>query len=469
MARAHVLVVDDEPAIRETVADILGDEGYAVSTAENAAAAREARRSRRPDLILLDIWMPDTDGISLLKEWAESGGLDQPVVMMSGHGTVETAVEATRLGAYDFIEKPLSIARLLLMIERALEASALRQENSGLRKLLDAAPEPAGSSKAMVDLRTAAERVAGTDAWVLVQGEPGTGKESLARYIHARSPRAERPFVAVAPGMIARAQAAVELFGAESGGELRYGLIERAQGGTLFIDEVADLDAELQLMLASALGRRQLTRVGGQQPVPLDIRVIAATARDLEAEVRAGRFREDLLYPLRVVPLRIPPLRERAEDIPELVRQLAETLPQRERLPYRRFSIAAQNRLRQHGFPGNQRELRNLLQRLLIMGSSEEVDAPEVDAALGGAAAPAAVGHAGGSAQPLDPASLPAHLLVVDLSLPMREARELFEREYLLHQLRLAGGSVGKLSRNVGLERTHLYRKLRALGVELGE
>lgn len=461
MSRAHVLVVDDEPAIRETVADILGDEGYTVSCAENASAAREARRNRRPDLILLDVWMPDTDGISLLKEWAQAGGLDQPVVMMSGHGTVETAVEATRLGAYDFIEKPLSLARLLLMIERALEASALRQENTGLRQqLVDTVPEPAGSSRPMVELRQHAERVAGHDAWVLISGEAGTGKESLARYIHARSARAERPFVAVAPGMIARSQAAIELFGSESGGELRYGLIERAQGGCLFIDEVADLDPELQLMLASALSRKQLTRVGGQQPVALDLRVIAASARDLDGEVRGGRFREDLLYQLRVVPLRIPALRERAEDIPELVRQLAETLPQRERLPYRRFSIAAQNRLRQHGFPGNLRELRNLMQRLLIMGAHEEVDAAEVEQALG------AVGAVVVTPPPV---TLPAHMLAVDLSLPMREARELFEREYLLHQLKLAGGSVGKLSRNVGLERTHLYRKLRALGVELGE
>jgi DNA-binding NtrC family response regulator len=463
MSRAHVLVVDDEPAIRETVADILGDEGYTVTTAENASAARAARRSRRPDLILLDVWMPDTDGISLLKEWAAAGGLDQPVVMMSGHGTVETAVEATRLGAYDFIEKPLSLARLLLMIERALEASALKQENTGLRKqLVDAVPEPAGSSKLMLELRAAAERVAGHDAWVLISGEPGTGKESLARYIHAHSARAERPFIAVAPGMIARSQAAIELFGSEAAGELRYGLIERAQGGCLFIDEVADLDAELQLMLVSALSRKQLTRVGGQQAVALDIRVMAASSRDLEAEVRGGRFREDLLYQLRVVPLRIPALRERAEDIPELVRQLAETLPQRERLPYRRFAIAAQNRLRQHGFPGNLRELRNLMQRLLIMGSSDEVDAAEVELALGGAVATGTAAAENGHA-------LPAHLLAVDLSLPMREARELFEREYLLHQLKLAGGSVGKLSRNVGLERTHLYRKLRALGVELGE
>lgn len=465
MARAHVLVVDDEPAIRETVADILGDEGYQVTTAENAAAARAARRNRRPDLILLDVWMPDTDGVSLLKEWAEQGGLDQPVVMMSGHGTVETAVEATRLGAYDFIEKPLSLARLLLMIERALEAGALKAENQGLKqRLAPSGPEPLGASKQMQDLRAAAERVAGHEAWVLIQGEAGTGKESLARWIHGRSARAEKAFVAVAPGLIARTQAAIELFGSETGGELRYGLIERAQGGTLFIDEVGDLDAELQLMLASALTRRQLTRVGGHQAVAIDVRVIAATARDLDAEVRAGRFREDLLYQLRVVPLRLPPLRERSEDIPELVRQLAEELPARERLPYRRFSIAAQNRLRQHGYPGNLRELRNLVQRLLIMGSSEEVELAEIELALGPVVAaavapepePAARGSTAGQPQ-----------LLVDLSLPMREAREQFEREYLLHQLKLAGGSVGKLAKTVGLERTHLYRKLRALGVEL--
>lgn len=459
MARAHVLVVDDEPAIREAVADILGDEGYVVTTAENAAAARAARRNRRPDLILLDVWMPDTDGVSLLKEWADQGGLDQPVVMMSGHGTVETAVEATRLGAYDFIEKPLSLARLLLMIERALEAGALKQENQGLKQQLNVAvPEPLGSSKAMQELRAAAERLAGHEAWILIQGEAGTGKESLARFIHARSARASKPFVAVAPGMIARTQAASELFGSESGGELRYGLIERAQGGVLFIDEVGDLDPELQMMLASALTRRQLTRVGGQQPVALDLRVIASTARDLDAEVRSGRFREDLLYQLRVVPLKVPALRERSEDIPELVRHLAESLPARERLPYRRFSIATQNRLRQHSYPGNLRELRNLIQRLLIMGFSDEVEVSEIDQALGPVPAPVVASAALAAAGPS---------LAIDLSLPMREAREQFEREYLLYQLKLAGGSVGKLAKTVGLERTHLYRKLRTLGVEL--
>ncbi len=452
MASNQILIVDDEPDIRSLVQEILVDEGYQVEIADGAAAARAALRTRRPDLVLLDVWMPDTDGISLLREWSQDGRPPMPVVMMSGHGTIETAVEATRLGAYDFIEKPISLAKLLLTVERALEAHRLVQENEGLRRRLPETPEPIGSSKAMVELRAQIERAAQTDACVLLEGEPGSGKQVLARFLHERSNRRDRPFVVVSGGALIKPDAARDLFGFEEGGELHYGLIEQAQGGTLFLDEVAVLGGELQSRLAAALAARQFTRVGGQDLVPLQARIVSGTSKDLTREVSEGRFAEALLYQLRILPMRVTPLRERPEDIPELLRHFAESFADRDQLPYRRFNVAAQNRMRQYSWPGNVRELSNMVQRLLIMGQGDEIELAEVEAALGPLRADRARSE---------------NSLEIDLGLPLREAREQFEREYLVHQLRLAGGSVGRLAKAVGLERTHLYRKLRALGVEL--
>jgi DNA-binding NtrC family response regulator len=448
---ARVLVVDDEPDIRATIRDILEDEGYAVDVAESAAAAREARRGRRPDVVLLDIWMPDGDGISLLREWSERGGLPCPVIMISGHGTVETAVEATRLGAWDFIEKPISLAKLLLVVEHALEAGRLKRENEGLRRQLPAPTDLVGSGKAMQALKAQLDRIAAHDTGVLIQGEPGTGKETLARAIHERSPRRGGPFVVVAAGAIARDHAVAALLGSEENGAVQQGLLEQANGGTLFLDEVAELDAELQLRLSSVIERRALIRAGGREPVPVDARVIASSAQDLAALVAAGRFREELYYQLKVVPLAMPALRERAEDIPELLRYHADWFANRDALPYRGFGVAVQNRLRHYPWPGNVRELRNLVQRLLVLGGSGEVGLAEVENALGHAA-PAAPGTPAAAS--------------IDFSLPLREAREQFERAYLLHQLAEAGGSVGKLAKAVGMERTHLYRKLKDLEID---
>ncbi|KAA6183857.1 sigma-54-dependent Fis family transcriptional regulator [Thiohalocapsa marina] len=453
MSATHILVVDDEPDIRETVRDILEDEGYTIANAENGEAARRALRERRPDLILLDIWMPDLDGISLLKEWAEDDGLPCPVIMMSGHGNVETAVEATRLGAYDFLEKPLSLAKLLLTVERALEADKLVRENVGLRRRTPLVHEPAGRSAAMQRLREQVKRIAQHDTWVLITGEPGTGRETFARFLHSQSARRERPFVDLGVSAIARGNAARELFGSEEGGHVHYGSLEQAAGGTLLLDEVADMDLEAQSQLLGALDTGSFLRVGGSDPVAIDVRIIAATQRDLKEEVREGRFREDLFYHLNVVPLHILPLREHAEDIPDLLNFYVDYFATHEKLPYRRFSVGAQNFLRNYNWPGNVRELKNLVQRVLILGAGDEITQTEVETALGSTAT--------APAQPLEG--------LVSFDQPLRQAREQFEKAYLDYQLDKHAGNVSKMAKEAGMERTHLYRKLRSLGIEIKE
>ena len=451
MTAPHILVVDDEPDIRSLVQEILEDEGYEVSVAESGEAARKARRLRRPDLVLLDIWMDDIDGISLLREWSEAGALPCPVIIMSGHGTVETAVEATRLGAYDFIEKPISLAKLLLTVGRALEADKLQRENVGLRMQEQTVPEPVGRSDAMQRLREQVLRVAQHDTWVLMRGEPGAGKKTLAHFLHANSPRRQGPFVEVGVGSMSQQTSAIELFGSEEGNRVTYGRFEQANGGTLYLDDIVDMDLQTQARLLSVLETRSFARVGGNEPVTVDSRIIAATHCDLEQEVAAGRFREDLYFHLNVVPLYVPSLAEHCEDVPALLSYYVDYFADRENLPYRQFSTAAQNRLRKYSWPGNIRELKNLVQRLLILGAGEDVSLEEVEAALSVRAGPvAALREEGGL-----------------MELPLREAREQFERQYLEQQFQQVGGSVGRLAQRVGMERTHLYRKLRSLGIDI--
>lgn len=449
MSALHILVVDDEPDIRDLVKEILEDEGFDVTTAQDAASAREARRSRRPDLILLDIWMPDMDGISLLKEWSEGDHLPCPVVMMSGHGTVETAVEATRLGAYDFIEKPLSMNKLLLTVKRALEADKLVRENLGLRRQARPVTEPIGKSEVIQRLRTQILRVAQHDTPVLIFGEPGTGKEICARFLHLNSPRRSGPFVDVGVGSIARENSALELFGSEQGDKVHYGRLEQASGGTLFLDELADMDQDAQAKLAGALENGSFLRIAGKEPVQVNVRVVAATHRDLEQEVAEGRFREDLYYHLNVVPIKLPPLRDHCEDVPELLNYYVNYFVDQESLLYRHFTTAAQNRLRNYPWPGNIRELKNLVQRLLILGVDEEISQEEVESAISNTP----------SAKSREVGSIP-------MDLPLREAREQFERAYLLQQFKDCEGNVARLAERVGMERTNLYRKLRALGID---
>jgi len=448
-ASPHILVVDDEPDIRELVREILADEGYEVSMADCGEAARSARQHHKPDLVLLDIWMPDIDGITLLKEWMEEDSAPSPVIMMSGHGTVETAVEATRFGAYDFLEKPLSLAKLLLTVRHALEKEQLQRENIGLKERIAPVDEPIGKSLVMEDLRQQLERVAQHDTPVLITGESGSGKHVCARYLHEHGSRARGPFIEVGVAAIASGNSEVELFGSEAGGKVHFGRLEQSNGGTLFLHDIADMDLATQSRLASALTARSFKRIGGTDPVEVDVRLIASSRADLETRVKDGRFREDLYYQLNVVPVMVPPLRQHSEDIPELLGFYVDYFATHDNLAYRSFSVAAQNRLRNHSWPGNIRELKNLVQRLLIVGSGEQIDLGEVETVLGEMA--------------MD------HEIEMPVSIfdqPLREARDKFEKAYLEHHLKLNDGNVSQVAKISGMERTHLYRKMRGLDID---
>jgi len=447
MSTARVLVVDDEADIRALISEILTDEGYQVTVAANAAEARAARDKSDFELVLLDIWMPDTDGITLLREWSEQGADACPVVIMSGHGTVDTAVEATRLGALDFVEKPLSIAKLLRTVERALEMQ--KRKAGSARRTLPSLLAPVGRSRLMQNLRDTVQQYAGHESPVLLIGEPGTGRGAFARYMHALGNRADAPVETVLAASLTDSNAEEQLFGREDGTTVVPGVLERAGNGTLIIDEVSDLNDAAQKLLLSALDQRRFTRKGGHEPVEFHARVLATIKEDYESAVAAGRLRRELLSGLNTLTVRVPPLREYAEDVPELLSYYVDKLVDAEGLPFRRFNVAAQNRLRNYPWPDNVRELKNLVRRLLMTGSEEEIALDEIEREISAGA------H---DDEPLVKQDL--------LSLPLREAREQFERAYLQQQLVLCDGKVGKLAKRVGMERTHLYRKLRSLGVD---
>jgi len=446
MTTAHILVVDDEADIRELVRDILTEEGYAVEAAANAAEARAACARHAPDLVLLDIWMPDTDGISLLREWQQTQAITAPVVMMSGHGTVETAVEATHLGAIDYVEKPLSLAKLLRTVRRALDEGKRRKQAA--RTLVPPLLAPIGRSRLMRDLREQVKQLAPHEAAVLILGETGTGREAFARYIHTLSPRTAGPLVVLAAGTITDDNAEEMLFGTEDSGGVRPGLLEQAERGTLLVSGLEDLSQTAQRLLLAAIESASFLRKGGRIAVPFDARVISSAQPGFETR-GAAPFRVDLLSNLNVLTLRIPPLRDYAEDVPELLRYYVDRLVDEERLSFRRFGVAAQNRLRNYPWPGNIRELKNLVHRLLIQGGTEEIRLDEIEREIDSQAT---------ADEPLVKQDL--------LALPLREAREHFERAYLKQQLQLCNGKVGQLAKRVGMERTHLYRKLRSLGVD---
>jgi DNA-binding NtrC family response regulator len=448
MRRPQILVVDDEADIRELIREILTEEGYEVATAGNAAEAREAVRAQPPELVLLDIWMPDLDGISLLKEWQSGREVSCPVVMLSGHGTVETAMEATRLGAADFVEKPLSLAKLLRTVDKTLQG-ARPGRKSGARSTLPPVIAALGRSRRIRELRDQASQLAGHIAPVLVVGESGTGREALARYIHEAGPRRDQPFVVIAGGMLLADNAAQLLLGADTPRGREPGCFERAASGTLFITDIEEAAPEAQRLLLGILDQGAYTPLGRASPVALQARISASARPATVADPAAQGVRPELLGRLATLQVQVPPLRDYAQDISDLLQYFVDDVVERDNLGYRRFSFAAQNRLRNYPWPGNLRELAGLVQRLLAAGGPEEISLEEVEKAL----------------PPSDRARQP--LVKQDLlALPLREAREEFERAYLTEQLALCAGKVGQLAKRVGMERTHLYRKLRSLGVE---
>ena len=448
MSTPHILVVDDEADIRGLLKEILSEEGYEVDVAANAAQARASRARQIPDLVLLDIWMPDVDGITLLREWSASPTDGCPVVMMSGHSTVETAVEATRLGAFDFVEKPLSLAKLLRTVERALDAG--RRHRQAGRLLGAPLAVPVGKSKLMQQLRAELQQLAGSPSPVLLIGEPGSGREACARYLHEQGPHAGMPFVALIASSLRDVDAEARLFGREQGdGHNVAGILEEAAGGTLFIHELEDLPLGAQRLLVGVFEAGQFTRIGGSEPVSFRARLLSSAQPGVEQRAGDGGLRRDLLAQLNVLIMRVPPLREYAEDVPELLRHQVDRMVDADGLTFRRFSVAAQNRLRNYPWPDNVRELRHLVQRLLLHGGPEEIRLEEIERELAVQTPPD---------EPLVKQDL--------LALPLREAREQFERAYLQQQLLLCNGKVGQLAKRVGMERTHLYRKLRSLGVD---
>jgi two-component system nitrogen regulation response regulator NtrX len=444
--KRRILVIDDERAIRETLSEVLTDEGYAVTTAASGEEGLRRFLDERWDLLLLDVWLKDRDGLSLL-EAAENRVKEVPVVMISGHANVETAVKAVRLGAYDFLEKPLALERVLLTAQKAIERRDLLAEIAAMRGRADSEAILLGSSAAMKRLKEEIARVAPTDARVLITGENGTGKELVARALHRLSARADAPLVEVNCAAIPEELIESELFGHVKGSftgasEDRRGKFEEADGASLFLDEVGDMSARTQSKVLRALQEGRFTRVGSTKAIASDARVLSATNKDLQAEITRGTFREDLYFRLAVVPLHVPPLRERSQDIPELARHFLELASTRFGRRPRHLSPEAVRALQAHRWPGNVRELKNLIERLMIFGQGDEIDASELpfSAAQAGALPPDA---------------------------PLKDARDEFERRYILAALKRHRGNVTRAAEMLGLERSNLYRKLKSYGIEV--
>ena len=449
----EILVVDDEADIRELVSGVLEDEGYAVRTAADSTAALEAIEDRRPSLVLLDVWLQGSklDGLQLLEQ-VKRRDPTLPVIMISGHGNLDTAVAAIREGAVDFIEKPFQADKLLHLIGRATETERLRRENAELRLAVGGEETLSGSSVAINTVRATLKRVAPTGSRVMITGPAGVGKELAARMIHAWSPRAAAPFIVVSAAMMSPDRVEEELFGAEHDGIARPGLLEQAHGGTLFLDEIADMPLTTQGKILRVLTDQSYNRIGGQRPVKVDVRVLSATSRNLADEIAAGRFREDLFYRLNVVPVKLPSLQERREDIPELVGHFMARYAGERRMAVPEMSKDALAALQAHDWPGNVRQLRNIIERTLILAPGDRVDCIEVDLL------PAEVLDAQGTI------GVSSSSMAI-MGSPLREARESFEREYLKIQIRRFSGNISRTASFIGMERSALHRKLKALGL----
>jgi two-component system, NtrC family, nitrogen regulation response regulator NtrX len=450
---AEILVVDDEADIRELVGGILQDEGYEVKTAGNSTDALNAIRARAPRVVVLDVWLKgsDLDGLEILSIIKEMDPL-LPVVVISGHGTVETAVTAIRRGAYDYLEKPFQAEKLILTVQRALENAALKRENRNLRARSASSTDLIGRSGVMVQLTGSIDKVSPTNSRILISGAPGAGKELVARLMHERSNRASGPFIVVSAAAMDPERVETELFGEEAadGRAPKIGLFEQAHAGTLLLDEISDMPMAAQSKILRVLVDQRFRRRNGRDDVTVDVRVISTTARDLRSEIAAGRFREDLYYRLNVVPVDVPSLDRRREDIPDLVRYFVRRVADATGLQPRHFSDEAIAVLQASEWPGNVRQLRNVVERLLILTNGEPAgpitaDHLPSDETGGGASA-------AGSMQMI--------------AMSLRDAREHFEREYLAMQITRFGGNVSRTAAFIGMERSALHRKLKALGVD---
>ncbi len=476
----RLLIVDDEDGIRFSLRGILEDEGHTVFEAASAEEGLAFLEKESVDLMFLDIWMPGMDGLSMLKiVHAQYPAL--PVLMISGHGTIETAVAAIKKGAHDFIEKPLSLEKIIIAVERALEFHALKRENTKLRELLDDQDSsgPMGTSPVMLSLREQINRVAPLDTWVLITGENGTGKELVARAVHTASRRNDKPMVALNCAAIPEELIESELFGHEKGAftgadSAKIGKFEMAHQGTLFLDEIGDMSLKTQAKILRILQEKSFERVGGNKILYADVRVIAATNKDLEAAIRDGSFREDLYYRLRVFPLVVPPLRERGDDVLLLSEYLAATLAQDLGLKPITFAPDAQRALLAYPWPGNVRELRNFLERMIILYSGTEVTfsqlPPEVQTPREGKAPaaplPAAVQHISAAAPAAEPSPDGTAFCLPVNGADFKSARSAFEAHFLASKLQECGGNIARLAEAIGLERSYLYRKLKMYNIQ---
>ena len=459
---ADILIVDDEADIRTMIQGILEDEGYTLRQAGNSKHAYEKISERVPDLIIQDIWLQysEHDGLKILETVKEQHPL-LPVIMISGHGTIETAVSAIQRGAYDFIEKPFKTDRLILMVERALESARLKKENEKLREKAEGPAELVGSSNMTVNLRNNIGRVAQTSSRVLLTGEPGTGKDVAARMIHKLSQRSDGPFMVLNCATMRPERLEMELFGNEPGimnESARAGVLEQAHTGTLFLDEVADMPLETQGKIVRVLQEQKFQRIGGKDLIEADVRILASTNRNLEEAIKAGDFRQDLYYRLNVVPIEMPALRQHPDDIPAIVDYFVQSYSRQAGIPALTFSPGALAALQSCNWPGNVRQLRNVVERIMIMASGNVAGGVIQTEHLPSEVVSVKVNeHQEGAESTAD-----------FMSVPLREAREIFEREYLTSQLRRFGGNISKTAQFVGMERAALHRKLKQLGISAG-